>query len=104
MMMQLLLGMLEFMGLKQHVTGPTHKLGHTFDLIITGQSDSIIKNNPTIGQFYSDHAAVLCDLNSIKPEASVKTVTYMNFKSVNIVSLKNDLAKSALRNSQFMSG
>ena len=67
-------------------------------MIITRKSDSIIKNNPTIGQFFSDHAAALCDLNSIKPEASVKTVTYRNFKSVNIESFKSDLAKSALCN------
>ncbi|XP_068734832.1 uncharacterized protein [Montipora capricornis] len=66
--------------------------------MITRQSDSIIKNNPTIGRFFSDHAAVLCDLSSIKPEASVKTVTYRNFKSVNIESFKSDLANSALCN------
>ena len=33
-----------------------------------------------------------------KPEASVKTVTNRNFKSVNIESFKSDLAKSALCN------
>ena len=92
------LDILESMGLEQHVTGPTHNLGHTLDLIITCQFDSIIKNGPTIGQFFSDHAAVLCDLNSIKPGASVKNVTYRNFKSVNIESFKSDLAKSALCN------
>ena len=92
------LDILESMGLEQRVTGPTHNLSHTLDLIITRQSDSIKKNNPTIVQFFSDHAAVLCDLNSIKPEASVKTVTYRNVKSVNIESFKSDLAKSALRN------
>ena len=92
------LNILESMGLEQHVTGPTHNHSHTLDLIITCQSDSIIKNYPTIGQFFSDHAAVLCDLNSIKPEASVKTVTCRNVKSVNIESFKGDLAKSALCN------
>lgn len=61
---------LESMGLEQHIAGPTHNLGHTLDLIITRQPDSIIKNNPTIGQFFYDHAAVLCDLNSTKPEVS----------------------------------
>ena len=80
------LNILESMGLEQHVAGPTHN------------HDSIIKNYPTIGQFFSDHTAVLCDLNSIKPEASVKTVTCRNVKSVNIESFKGDLAKSALCN------
>ena len=97
------LDILESMGLEQHVTGPTHNLGHTLDLIITRQFDSIIKNNPIIGQFFSDHAAILCDLNSIKPEASVKTVTYRNFKSVNIESFKSDLANSALCNESVVS-
>ena len=46
------LDILESMGLQQHVTGPTHNLGHTLDLIITCQSDSIVKNNPTISQFF----------------------------------------------------
>ena len=53
---------LESMGLAKYVTGSTHNHGPTLDLIITHQSDSIIKNSPTIGQFFSDHAAVLCPL------------------------------------------
>ena len=46
-----LLDILESMGLEQHVTGPTHNLGHTLDLIITRQFDSIIKNGPQLVNF-----------------------------------------------------
>ena len=69
------LDVMESMGLEQNVVGPNHNLGHSFDLIITRQSDLIINKKRTIGQYCSDHAAFLCDLNSIKPDLSVKSVT-----------------------------
>ena len=38
--------LLESMGLQQHVNEPTHESGHTLDLIITRQCDSLLANIP----------------------------------------------------------
>ena len=62
--------------LKQHVIGPTHEGGHTLDLVITRQYDQVIKSAPMIDRFISDHARVLCQLDSVKPCTAVKEISY----------------------------
>ena len=68
------LDLLVSMGLNQHVKGSTHEGGHTLDLVITREHDDVIKSAPVIDRFMSDHAAVLCPLNSVKPPAVVKKI------------------------------
>ncbi|XP_068735435.1 uncharacterized protein [Montipora capricornis] len=65
-----LLDLLESFTLRQHVVGPTHILGHTLDLVITSQSDQIIRSTPT--------------------------VSYRKIKSVDVESVNADLAESDL--------
>ncbi|CAH3120278.1 unnamed protein product, partial [Porites lobata] len=50
--------LLESFGLKQHVTGPTHKDGHTLDLIVTRCFDCILSAPPKVDCYLSDHASV----------------------------------------------
>ena len=92
---------LESMGLKQHVNVPTHELGHLLDLVITRQCDSIILRQPTTGHLSSDHAAVFCPLNSVKPRATVKSMTYRKLKSVDLDVFREDLAESVLCTGDF---
>ena len=66
------LDLLLSMGLKQHVQGSTHEGGHTPKLVITREHDDVIKSAPVIDRLISDHAAVLCPLNSVKAPAVVK--------------------------------
>ena len=87
---------LESMGLKQHVNVPTHELGHTLDLVITRQCDSIILRQPL-----TDHAAVFCPLNSGKPRATVKSMPYRKLKSVDLDVFREDLAESVLCTGDF---
>ena len=35
-------------GLFQHVTGPTHQRGHTLDVLITRESDTLLHGKPTV--------------------------------------------------------
>ena len=91
-----LLDLLESFGLQQHVAHATHTHGHILDLIITRQSDQIIKSLPCVDRFISDHASVLCSLHSIKPSLNVKSVTYRKFKAIDIDLLNNDLSTSVL--------
>jgi exonuclease III len=88
--------LLESVGLRQHVTQATHTHGHTLDLIITRCSDQIIMNQPYVDRFISDHASVICDLLPAKPVMSIKRVSYRKLKCVNMTSLNQDLAATAL--------
>ena len=75
-----LLDLLESVGLRQHVTQPTHVHGHTLDLIITRHSDQIVHDPPQIDRFISDHASFLCKLLHDKPAVTINAVTYRKLK------------------------
>ena len=90
------LDLLEYFFLQQHVLGPIHIHGHTLDLIITRQSDEIVRSTPRIDCYFSDHALVLRHLHIIKPSFATRTLPYRKIKSVNADSLNGDLAKSEL--------
>ena len=88
-------------GLKQHVIGLTHEGGHTLDLVITrqydqGQYDQVTKSAPMIDRFISDHASVLCQLDSVKPCTAVKEISYRQLKSIDMDALRADLTTSEL--------
>lgn len=80
------------MNLVQHVNGPTHEIGHTLDLVITGEMDSVLLGPPLIGCFISDHAIVNYSLNSVKPKLSIKSITYRKIKDVDIKLFKDELS------------
>lgn len=81
------------LGLRQHVT---HAHGHTLDLIITRYSDQIVQDSPQTDRFISDHASLFRKLFHVKPVLTANVVTYKKLKSVDMDSLKNDLAASEL--------
>ena len=49
---------LESFSLVQHVNGPTHKKGHTLDVIITRAADELVTSIETRDPMLSDH--LLC--------------------------------------------
>ena len=56
---------------------------------------------PVIDQFISDHAAVLCPLNSVKPPAVAKKIKYRQLKAIDIDALRADLRDSDLCTKEF---
>ena len=91
-----LLDLLESFGLQQHVSQATHTHGHTLDLIITRQTDQIIKTAPHVDRFISDHASILCSLHSIKPSLTVRSISYRKLKAINMESLNKELSTTGL--------
>ena len=91
------------MGLKQHVTVPTHISGHTLDLLITREHDPVICSAPVANRYLSDHASTLCTLNSPKPGHVVKEISYRKLKSTDFDSLRSNLEKSELCTRDFSS-
>ena len=88
---QKFLELLDSFDLQQHVKQPTHRDGHTLDLSITRKSETLVDDEPTVGLFISDHAAVFTRLGLSRPGLSLKTTTYRKIKSVNLDSFHSDI-------------
>ena len=63
--------LLESMGLQQHVNEPTHESGHTLDLIITRQCDSLLANILVTDCLFFVHFTLICRLVSSVGRAPV---------------------------------
>ena len=90
------LDLLESLGLQQHVDKPTHIHGHILDLVITRKARTIINTPPVIDTFFSDHASIVCKIQTRKPAPKAKVVTFRKFKSIDMDSFHDDLASSDL--------
>ena len=82
---------LQCCGLVQSVSGPTHLLGHTLDVLIS-PCDSDFVRNVSVGDFISDHAAIRCQLDFSHPSTSIdKWVSYRRYHRIDIDQFRNDL-------------
>ena len=84
-------GTLEAHGLVQHVVGPTHKKGHTSDVVITWDISSLLIGMPTVsepclgdtkGNPSDDHLAVCFRINLTKPDNVRQPVTFMKHRDI----------------------
>ena len=90
------INILDTHNLEQHVTGSTHKHGHTLDLLITRTTDNII-DKVTVKEFkYSDHHSVRFRVLTSKPPLPKKTISFRRFKSLDVEEFKADIFQSEL--------
>ena len=68
--------LIDSVNLCQHVNSPTHRNGHTLDLIITRATENLVQDVNVHSEFYSDHRVITCSLNHPKPPLSDVTVTH----------------------------
>ena len=87
---------LDSFDLVQHVAGPTHRDGHTLDLVITRASEKELVSNCCVGQRISDHFAVHCNLALVKPSLERKVISYRKTRSIDFDKFRQDLANSSL--------
>ena len=91
---------LDGFGLQQHVKGPTHKKGHTLDLIITrfvvGPDVALVRSLKVRDPCIADHFAVHCELHLQKPRFGKKVVKFRKLRSIDIDSFCEDLRDSDL--------
>ena len=92
------LDLLDSAGLQQHVDGPTHRDGHTLDLIITRCADNFISKLKILPELPSDHKRVLCNVDLPGPAPTRKSVTYRKLRNVDIEKFSEDIAISSLNN------
>ena len=96
-------------GLKQHVDQPTHRKGHTLDLVITRDTSGLLRSPPVIsisgvgdltGASSCDHYAVWCYLNIARPKTISKTVTYRSLRKIPIHDYRADILRVVECNSK----
>jgi len=83
--------LIEAAGLKQHITVPTHKKGHTLDLVITRSTEQLIYDVTVLDDLTSDHFSVFCRLNIKRPEVEKKELVYRKLKAINTTQFYEDL-------------
>ena len=80
-------------GLQQHVHEPTHCGGHTLDVIMSRDNDTLVSNVQVQdiglcddnGTLINDHYAIICDLTKLKScQVQQKSVSYRKFKDINL--------------------
>ena len=82
--------------LRQMVKEPTHKKGHTLDLVISPVSEELVTGIKIDNSFPSDHAAIMMKVEIMKPSASRVVITSRKLKNIVINSSKADIIKSPL--------
>ena len=58
------------------MTEPTHIHGHTLDLVITRKIEGIFASPPCACHYFSDHAAVYCDVAISRPSFQTRTTKF----------------------------
>ena len=84
--------LLESVNLIQHVKSPTHRHGHTLDLIITRKEEDMIADVQVLADVYSDHRVICCKINHPKPPPAKILKTYRPTKSLDVTKLQRDIA------------
>ena len=92
-------------GLQQHVHEPTHCFGHTLDVIMSRDNDTLVSNVQVKdiglcddnGTLINDHYAIICDLTKLKScQVQQKSVSYRKFKDINLERFKEDIQRSSV--------
>ena len=78
--------------LQQHVTKPTHKAGHTLDLVISRESSSIISTTDVYDASISDHFSVLFNLTISDPSSVPKVKLARDMRSFSYTKFEDDLS------------
>ena len=92
--------LLDSSDLKQHVSFPTHKYGHTLDLLLSRNTSNIISSVEWTIPFISDHYTVHATINvptKTRPPLIKKLVR--SFRKIDINQFSNDIFNSVLHSS-----
>ena len=79
------------------MSSPTHKAGHTLDLVITHANEHLVNDLSVLDRLISDHHAVLFTVPYNRPSIGKKMISPRKYKTVDLLELKHDVAQSALR-------
>ena len=83
----------------QHVNEPTHHQGHTLDILVTRETNSLIGNISVMDPMLcnednvvmKDHYAILATLNVDKPMSESKVIRYRKLLNIDIDQFQRDI-------------
>ena len=87
---------LEGFDLSQHITGPTHRAGHTLDVFITKTDQLVPIGTAVCPQVISDHSLIIATLPQSKPETVFFNATVRGWKRLDKKAFQRDLISSDL--------
>ena len=87
--------LIDSLGLTQSVVGPTHRCGHTPDVVITREVENLVKDIRVLDMI-SDHCLIGCTLQIEKPRVSGKRIISRKYKSLDHEALQKDIESSVL--------
>lgn len=90
--------LLDTHGLTQHITGPTHRKGHTLDVVITRESsESLLCSVPAVSDLgLCDHYATHFSVRLNRPPKEQVTVSFRRLKEVCVADFARDVASSTV--------
>ena len=77
----------------QAVTVPTHKFGHTLDIVMLRPNDDIVCSTNVTQLLSSDHYCVVCDLSVIKPVNHDELKQSRKLRGINLTTHKADICQ-----------
>ena len=94
---RLLMQILDSADLSQHVSEPTHRDGHTLDLVVSRSDKAVFVQSVTVENLLmSDHFLVMFETDMERPVAPKKKILARNIRQMDVESFRNDLADSEL--------
>ena len=87
------------LNLEQHVSGPTHKKGHTLDLVLTRSDELFISDLYVQAPIISDHSGISFSLPMEKSLPEKQTRTYRCLKDIDVDAFEKDILQSSLHTS-----
>lgn len=85
------LEILDVFCMQQHIKEPTHVQGHTLDLLITRDDDSLLPTNSHVSDLITDHNAVVCTIKLRHRTANSSVIQYRRIKDMDIDKLRDDI-------------
>ena len=80
---KIFVNIMEALGLKQHITAPTHYKGNILDLIFTEATSPMKVSQPIMLNFISDHRLIAATINVEKDAPKITRKRVKNYKTAN---------------------
>ena len=77
----------------QAVTEPTHKFGHSLDIVMLRPNDDIACSTTVTQLLSSDHYCVVCDLSAIKAVNRAELKQSRNLRGTNLTTFEADICQ-----------
>lgn len=90
------LDILDSFGIRQYVSNPTHRNGHTLDLVMSRSSENLVLSAAAVDHGFPDHYPVFVCLSLMKPALPTRQVLYRKMKEIAPDALRNAIHNSNL--------